>query len=501
METEEGSGNIGVVHELVAFKQPLEHVSVWFVGRTYATLLLETIILSISLVGEEIVISSNFVFLSSAQHTVLLATFGIISSYCEVFFASLIISFVDKLGIAYAVAFGERDHPKCKKIFTQGFLFACAVFIFAISPLAIYSKDILYGLGIAEDHVFAGGRCLKMLLTSIGIRLVKEVLKTFCLSQGIESIFGLSGLPLVIACTALNYYLVVHARYELLGYVISITVYECASFIVALIAMRSAVPGTMGFVSLTTASEGLLIFFWDCVKFMASSYLEFVAYEFVTYMVAQSQDDDIIAGHTATFSISMIVYSFGLAFSNICRTRIIILIGMKESTAAKNFFRIYWTCVLFTGVLTTSACYLAREYIADLYVGTTSIVLRRYFLIFLTIYIIEMPSELTLQTTLLGIRTINKINTQVLMNFVLLCFCHPLICILIYISGLIPYWYFISQAFFIVLLNILSTTICFASSWDKLLTEEEVEPLSPLQLDPRSSNSASLLLLHSSRFR
>lgn len=464
--------SMAVVKPLMEFRQSLRHLSREYLTSTYLSLTKETLALAVSVVGQVIISCSTYAFLNTKHKPLLQACFGILTSYWLVFFIAINQSNMDKLGISFSVAFGEKDYAKCKKVFTQGVISIGILFCLITLPMMMFAEEVLLGISIARENAEIIQKCLKAMSISMFIQLISELLKTFCMAQGIEKIFGRVAIVNVIAAIFFNYYLIVVADYEVMGYIITRTVYEAINLLTSLYALRDAVPETLGFVSFTEAMDGFGAFFIDTIRYTFASYSEFIAYEITTYLVALTHDNDIIGAYTTTLSMAGITYTLGLSFCFICRTRINILIGMGEKMIAKNFYRFYMVCVLITALVLSALGFFFRYPIAEVYASATP-KMKEYFIIFSILYCIDLPSELTINTTFVGIKTVSKIGYQLKLNFLFLCVCHPVLAILMKLLNFPTPSLFACQIFFVTLNNYLCYREVMNSDWNKATNMEE----------------------------
>ena len=460
-----------IIKHIMPFSKGIKKLKISYLLSTYASLMLESLVFALSLVGQELIILFSYGFLNSQANPLIQASFGLLVSYLQIFYSSLCICCMDKLCIAYTLAFGEKDYLQCRRVFTQGFMSLAAIFLLFILPLMLFSSQILVAIGVHHTHAHLVKGSLISLLPYMAIRIVREILKSFCTSQGIEAIFGRVAVFVLLISILLDYFLVVQLKMKLNGVVIALTVFELINLAVCFFAMRSVVPTTMGFEKLSVAWEGFLTFFIDCIKYAFASYCEVLAYETVTYFMSLTHDDNIIAAYTACTGFTTSIFTLGLSFANICRTRTNTLISIKEFRTAKNFFRFFWLSVWLTGACLSVLTLVGRQFLAEIY-ASSNLAIKSHFLMFLTIYLVEFPFELTLASTLLGVRIIQKIDLQIYLNVFILCILHPAVCIFLFMYSFSPYYYFFSQVVFIISMNAVCTVIIFFSKWTEFATAE-----------------------------
>ena len=133
-----------------------------------------------------------------------------------------------------------------------------------------------------------------------------------------------------------------------------------------------------------------------------------------------------------------ILYTVGMSFAIIGRTRLNILVGMKRQETAKNFFVFFYYCCLIVGVCLGLLTLVFRDPIADFY-SSSSAEMRAMFLKLVTIYSFCMFSEVSIYYSMIGLKTAGRINDTLIFNFIwAVLYNSILISLLYYTTASIP---------------------------------------------------------------
>ena len=114
-----------------------------------------------------------------------------------------------------------------------------------------------------------------------------------------------------------------------------------------------------------------------------------------------------------------IVYTLGMSFAIIYRTRLNIMIGMGKPEVAKKAFVFFYKISSFVGFFTGILLYSMRNFLARQYAANNAII-RGYYVDLLIVYCIVCTSEVSIQTALVGMKTVGKIVHLLTLNAVVL---------------------------------------------------------------------------------
>lgn len=174
----------------------------------------------------------------------------------------MVVSLIEKFGIGISVAFGEHKYAKVKEIFTKLGIVCCIIMAFVTTPLFVFSDSILRSEGFDSSISIKVQTLTRMSIPLILINFLSEYIKSICLSQGHEKIFGYISAFFLVLTIGANYLLIVKLRMGIKGWILTRTAYEFASLLVALYAYRRIRPETKGFVRLGTALIDFAEFFF-----------------------------------------------------------------------------------------------------------------------------------------------------------------------------------------------------------------------------------------------
>jgi len=362
------------------------------------------------------------------------------------------------------------------KIFSQGFLFMNSIYLLVTVPMIVFSYQIMMTIGIPEEESLIASIILKKLIPCLALRTINEFLKTICNSQGVERIFGQVGIFNITFSTILNWYLITKLDSHVMGFIIANTVYEIMNFILCLYAMTLTMEGTTGFSQFLNSLADFPEFMWDTLKFNISCSCEYVAYQIITYFFAISQSIEVVAAFTACVNTFELVYLLGQAFACIGRTRLNLLVGLGDNNAAKHYYIFFCLCIVITGGFISILGYIFINNIAAFYANSTKEI-THLFKVFFRIYLFDIPWELMMNTSLIGLKTIGKINTLVILNLLILCLLYPAICFFFYKFSAPPAWYYIFQVLFVVTLNVVCLSMVIFTKWSIIQLRGEAQQI------------------------
>jgi Na+-driven multidrug efflux pump len=303
-------------------------------------------------------------------------------------------------------------------VFNQAIWTNLIMFMLMTIPLFLCAEHILIFANI--DPVVAA-RCQQIMyymLLADALELAGDTTRVFCMAQGFEEVFGSTSILALIVSVIFGYIFVVRFELGAIGWVFSKCLYEGILLLIALATTLMTHPDTRGFASFSIVREGYGVFFWDAIKYSLGSYSEFIGYEVASYFVFLTHDIPQIAAYTAVMNFTSLFYSIGETFAIICRTRMNLLIGKELKRTAKNFY-IFFMLVLFTmGTLAGVFFYLVRKQVTSAYAESNFYMSEAFEKLFI-VYCFCIPSELSIPTTFMGIKTVGGINCLLALNFLL----------------------------------------------------------------------------------
>lgn len=451
-------------HDLNLFADPFWKIPALSLLIQACLILRDTLSIVASLTGPLLITTSGYIYLNMVGHSNTQASFGLFNTLFMVFFVAVLYANMDKLGITISVGYGEQKYDACKKYFVQGLLTVIFIFLFVSLPIMMFSRQVLVFANIehniAREVSDIAIRCVPLMI----IQVFAEPLKTYCMAQGQEQIFGTIGLFNLLASLAANYYLMVVKGWGVHGWIITKSITEIINLLAALYTLNKCHPDTRNIFGWHKANEGYYDYFVDSIKFTAGSYSEFFGTEMISYFVALIGDTNQIAAYFSILNFSVVIYSVGMSFSIICRTRINIFIGMGKVRIAKNYYTFFVAWVWTLGLMLCLLFIAIRRPITDAFASSTP-EMERWFDKLLFAYSCFLPFEMILCTTVVGIKTIGKIATLLVFTLVFFIggnFCTALVVMHWHGSCL---YYLLSTYFWATVMNLLALTVVLASDW------------------------------------
>ena len=455
------------VKNLLYFSQPFSEIPLRVLAGTLLVVIWETFIISISTLGSQIIVGLGFVFLNYMERTEGQAALGIAFSFNLIFFYGFFLSLVDKLGIECSQTFGAKQYYKTKVITNQA-MWACIIFYFGFTvPCFFFSVEIMTLINIDPAIALKAREILMALLAANLLELMGDFTRACCMAQGFEQVFGTTSLLAVVVSGISGWMLIVVMDLGVLGWVYCKVIYELICVSCACVIFNIIHADTRGFVGLSGVRKGFGAFFFECIKFAVGSYLEFIGTEITSFFVFLTHDNEQIAAYTAILNFASLFYSMGETFSIICRTRMNLLIGKNLKNTAKNFYIFFTFGVILFGSFIGGGVFLTRDLITKLYAGSSER-MSHFFYYILTIYCIAIPSELSMTTSFMGVKTIGSIMFLLYMNSLFLIGGNTLYCIVatkVYEKGAI--FLFCGLQGINILINMICICKVVLTNWQK----------------------------------
>ena len=251
------------------------------IGLIYETLTVAATFVGFCLNGLSALICLGIV--GQVEHQ---AAFGILQSITFIFFFALYNSNLDKMGIELSQAFGNKAYDRYKRTTTQGLIVVAVVFLVITMPITLFSEAILTSVGVSESNSVIVGVAMRNCIPMMIISMIADVIRTFCMAQGHESLFGKISLFTTLICFICNYLFIVKYGMLINGYVFATTICYSINLAVAIYVISYTEPQTRGLVSWSEAMVGFKEFFTESIKFTLGSYAEYIGFETTSYFVA-----------------------------------------------------------------------------------------------------------------------------------------------------------------------------------------------------------------------
>lgn len=465
------------VASLLYFNKPFSQIPIRVLINTMLSIIWETLMISVSTLGSQFMVTSGYVLLNLMDKTREQAALGIVLSFNTIFFYGYYLAMMDKLGIHCSQTFGARHYYETKRGLNQGMWVTVFVFLGFTTPCFIFSENLLKFFTDKEDFLVLCQEILLYLLGANLLEMIGDLIRSACMAQGFESIFGSTSLLAVVVAITFGFIFVVPMNLGVYGWLYSKIIYEIITLAVALTIFWITHPDTRGFISLREVSKGFGKFFCDSMKFALGNYLEFIGYELISVFIFLQNNEEQTAAYTSVLNVSALSYATGETFSVICRTRTNILIGKGMKQASKRFFMFFLIGLMIFGWAISGALFLGKNYIAEFYAGA-NLQEKEYFLGLLSLFSLMLPTELTITTTSIGVKTIGRITFLLVfsaMFYIFGNFCYAYMVSEVYKQGAVVLY--AGMVFSESLVNFVGIILTFSTDWRKreLIIDEEDE--------------------------
>lgn len=483
-----------VVEDWFEFSKGAFNHSYLFMGRLFMATLISSMTLAPSMLGRQLVNTSGFVLFNIINDTTSQAAFGVFDSLYFVFFVGLITTLVDKYGIGLSSAYGERKYNNCKVVMTKGLLTCFIYFCLVTMPVMLFCKPVLVSVGIEEEVAEIVQNTCWLAIPLMVVNMVSEQIKTFCMSQGHESLFGYTSIVNLVLTIGANYFVIVKYDWGVPGWVLTKTINEVITLLISIYVLYQTHPETRGLSSWTEVKDQYLSFFWDSTLFVLGVYPEFIGFELVALFIATAGDTNQVAAYYCVCNIASILYNGGSTFAIIGRTRVNILLGMKKYSTARNAFRFLLACNAIFGGLMALIVVAFKDWLESVYSSSNPEV-EQWFLLLLMAYLIGCPSEMCINMTFLGMKSVGKIRLLLFIT-ILIPLCGSFVgCWLLTKMGYNGFVIFGFYMILVVVLNIVSLVCCLNSNWNlNIVDNQKSENKWAIVLDDTIENSKSSIL-------
>ena len=465
---------IMIVKDLIKFREGFIQLPTLYLLKSCMIHMRDAFYISWAMIDNPLFIAIGFYFLNMVGDPVQQASLALVNSCYLVFFIALELAVMDKLGISLSVCYGDKDYEELKKVFMQGILSTMIIMGCTSFPLSYFSGAILRSIGIDEEILVICQTSLRLMILVMMVQISSDIVRTFCMAQGQEHYFSYPSAASLLFGFIMSYYLMVKLDMRIYGMMLSKLMVHLLNLMIGLwVYFNKTEEKTRGLVKVSLALDGLGSYLASNINIAFGNYSEFIGFEVATFFVAQTMDQNQIAALGSCSTVSGIFYCLGISFSIICRTRMNIMIGMKELEAAKNYFKFAYFASVLTGVLLSCILLPWVSLISDLYASSTQ-EMRYWFGNVLTIYFFFLISELSTYTSFVGMKTINRVNYLTILNLVVM------IVLNIFFQMIVSHtigtrvdvsWFSLMICLFTI--NFVSFVICWASDWNECLNSEE----------------------------
>lgn len=472
MQHIEDPQSLALVQELKIFSAPVLSIEFSKLFAVWIHVLKEAAVLCNAVIGSFILSVGGFICLNIVGNPLMQASFGIFQSCNLILFESPLISMADKIGIDFSVAFGSGDALHSRKVFSQGTLtLLMSISIFSV-PALLSIEYLLLLLGIDPENARVVQECCYPFIIAAYVETIAEILRTFCLSQGMESALGKIALANNLFSILTNWFFIVYWNLGPKGWVYANLVFQLVNLLSALWVMRSSDPAYIGFVSFGETMKGFGPYFLECVKFMLGSYCEFIGFELTSIYIARLRNNNYIGAYTAMVNFSSMAYKIGQTLAIACRTRVNVLIGLKLYKTAQHFYAFFVSAACGIGVFVGVIIYLCSSYIADLYANSNQI-MRQQFEYLLYVYAISAPSEISLYISYVGMKTTGNMTKLLLLNVGIVIGLNSTIGLYLAKHNASPALLFFFLMSLLWVVNLSSALIAIRSDWSQARSDEE----------------------------
>lgn len=345
------------------------------------------------------------------------ALFGIFSGYYQLFYTHLLNTLLDKFCIGISKAFGDHNPERAKTLFSKSGVTTVFYFCVFTIPGLMFSSHALEFLKIDALKAAQVQTLTRLCIPFAFINFISEWLKSISLCQGYEKVFGITSFCGLFLSVPANYLFIYKLELGIKGWIITKTLYELFCLVVAAVVYCRLNPAKRGLASFEATFTGIIEYFWDSFKFILSVYPEVIGFQTNLYFIALRGDDDQIAAYNCTMNIASVLIGLAVVFSIVCRSRLNTLLGLRNFKAAKNYYVFYMTINCLVGGLIGLCLYLVKEPLAGVFADSSE-KMRFWFFRLLTIYSIFAFFEIALLTAPLGLKSLNKINTYLVVSLI-----------------------------------------------------------------------------------
>ena len=316
---------------------------------------------------------------------------------------------MDKVGIMISSGVGSNNPLEVKAAFSKAVLVVSVAMCFVVTPVYLNGGNLYELIGIDPETSRLCGEALRICLMSNLLQSCGDLLKTLCISHGIEKLFTATSsvsFGIGIACC---YLFVDLNQAGAKGYFYSRLVMDSINFMCAIYAFTTLKSPSKGLATLEATFKGLRKHLYETMIFISGSYSECLGFEVASIFIYKIGDINQISAYSAMISVSGFTYGLGSSVSAICRTRINILLGKRLPRAAKHFYVFMLVSLIVTGVGLSMIILLTRNYITYLMVGSDAEVSYHFSRLMFVVAFIQL-SDIQIGTSQVAVKSIGKVD-------------------------------------------------------------------------------------------
>jgi Na+-driven multidrug efflux pump len=348
----------------MAFKVPFTKMPRNLLWREIGKFMIEGLACALNNSCNIVVIFVNFIFIGMLGDPLVEASFGLGVSYFMFLFMSLNLGCFEVTGIECAHWAGLSDEAarvkridkprKMSAALAKGCILLCVVLVFS-SLMFVYAKEVLIAISISEVNAIQTGAMVMWLIPGIILQGFNFQIQAFILAQGVTLPFGVANIISIVVCSCLCHWLTFGLQVGILLFPVCKTIMEVINFLANIYALLFSkgedgrrVKENLICVKFADVKDGLGEFLCKGSKFIIGLYAEFLGFEFNTYLASLTHDQYEITAFVSWVNIAGFLFTIGLGFSNVTRTRVSSYIGggrPVQAMHAARFFTFMAACV------------------------------------------------------------------------------------------------------------------------------------------------------------
>lgn len=248
----------------------------------------------------------------------------------------------------------------------KGFILTSFILCFSIT-MFIFCEQVLYAINIAPENAYWTGYMVHWLIPGIILQSINFQLQAFVQAQDIMKPIGVANIITIIICACISHWLTFDLKVGILIFPVCKTIMEIMNFIAVIVCFFYTEKGTVKCTRLADICEDLGKFLKQGFKFICGLYAEFLGFEFNTYLAGLTHNQNQISAFVSWVNIGGFLFTIGLGFSNVTRTRVSNYMGSNDAIKCKNaaqFFTFSSACVGMIFLILVETC---RHAIASIY--------------------------------------------------------------------------------------------------------------------------------------
>ena len=275
---------------------------------------------------------------------------------------------IERTSIACSLDFGAKKYDRMKSNFIKGAAVVLLLAVLVYLPVVCFSDRILISAGIDQVvGVKTRNILLKLFLFDL-IRMLSELLIAYMTSQGHETGYGLITCITMSLTLPTGYYLGIKQGLGVDGLIVARIILEISKFSILAFTYCIKIPNNgFNFRHLKLATEGLVTFFKELFQFTVGICSEYIGFQISGFMVLLLKDPFQIAAFTSMSNIVYLLANIGYGFSLTIRARCNFLIGRKDFSESKEFFKLSTIGFVSFICIFSILLFFNRKILVDLY--------------------------------------------------------------------------------------------------------------------------------------